>query len=246
MLTDSGGIRRVAARLLAAMCTALAGCTSHPPKPIEVNDSHASVVSARVVWRPGEPEPGRVRHGISIDYVRHRGSGTQSISGGEQIRFPDATVLGPQTFQHEVEVRYAHVAYNALIPTNWFGSANHRGELEWLLGFGGTRLTLTSQGSAPAAPPVNSRLRFGGPVFGINPRWWLSEHFAAEAQFSFMTDLFDDRTTIEVAVAWRPVKHLSLRAGYTATSTNFGLSNDYMSNVDTTLRGPFLGLALDF
>ena len=119
--------------------------------------------------------------------------------------------------------------------------------MEWLLGIAGTRLTLTSQGSASAAPPVNWRQSFGGPVVGIRPRWWLSERFAAEAWLSFMTDvLVDDRTTVEIALVWRPVKQLMLRAGYNSTSTNFGLSNDTISNVDTTLRGPFLGLALDF
>lgn len=246
MLTDSGGVRRLAASLLAAMCTALAGCTSDPPKAVEVNDTDASIVSARVAWRPAASKSGRVRHGFEIDYASHRGSGSQTINSGERIELDGATVFGPQILQHEVRTRYVHVAYSGILSATWDASAKRRLEIEWLGGFGNTNLALKSQGSAPATQAIDLKREFSGVVAGVSPRWWFNEHFAAEARLSYMFNIEDDRTAVEVALAWRLLEHLLLRAGYSRTSTNLGQPGDYTSNVDTTLRGPFLGLALDF
>jgi hypothetical protein len=223
------------------LCAAglMGGCaSSNKASPLEVRDDGPAAVQARSVWRI-DPHRG---HGIEIDFAQQRGRDTSSLGPGERVQFGAAVINGPETLRNEATIRSLHVAYNYLIPSS--GPF----EAEFFAGAGRMDLKLRVQGSAPAAQ-IGRTLGGGALVAGIGPRWKLSEQFALEGRLSVMSGLHADTTyekdSIEVALAYRPVRQMSLRAGYSWIKAV--VEHDTRdSDVTARLRGPYFGLTLNF
>lgn len=249
-------LRRVAVIAQALAFAGLAGCATQdpPPNPVRVDDGHATIRTARIVWRAESPEPERSRGGVEIDYASHRGRDSQFVPSGQNIELGGITAYGPQTAEHELETQYLHVAYSHLIPTKLGISASDRIEVEVLIGLAQVRLDVRSQVVTPTTSELSADVRASGIVLGIAPRWRIGKYLAVEARQTWMSNFplsFIDlamRESAEVALAVRPVPHVALRAGYSQVkvSDTDTWPGHVDSRVETRLRGPFVGLELDF
>jgi hypothetical protein len=236
-----GAHARHAAWLALCLCTAgiVGGCTiSNKSAPLEVRDDGRTAVSARSVWRI-HPRRG---HGVEIDYAQHRGSSTSFLGAGNNVMLDSAVINGPETLRNEATVRSYHVAYNYLI------APSAPIEAEAYVGLSRMDLKLRVQGNAPVAQ-ISSNLGGSGVVIGIGPRWKLHEQMALEGRLTHMSgwsgDAHSQKDSIDVALAYRPVKQLTLRAGYSWLKAV--VEHDTAdSDVSARLRGPFLGMTLNF
>lgn len=229
------------ARLASCLCAAATagGCVfTNKAAPLEVRDDGQTAASLRAVLRI-DPRRG---HGIEFDLAQQRGSDASALGAGERLQLGDQVINGPESLRNEATVRSFHVAYNYLIPSS--GPL----EAEVFGGIGQMDLKLRSQGSAPGAQ-INRTLGGGVLVGGIGPRLKLSPQFALEGRLSvaagFSTDTDYEKNSVDVALAWRPLSQLTLRAGYVWVKAS--VEHDTAdSNVTARLRGPYLGLSLDF
>ena len=229
------------ARFASCLCVAATagGCVfTNKAAPLEVRDDGQTAASLRAVLRIDQQR----RHGIEFDLAQQRGTDTSALGAGERLQLGDAVINGPESLRNEATVRSFHVAYNYLIPSS--GPL----EAEVFGGIGQMDLKLRVQGSAPGAQ-INRTLGGGVLVGGIGPRLKMSPQFALEGRLSVAagagTDRDYEKNSVDVALAWRPVSQLTLRAGYVWVKAS--VEHDFAdSNVTARLRGPYLGLSLDF
>lgn len=256
MLKGSWEDRRLLRAAIIAQALAfagLAGCATQDPQPnpVRVDDGDAKVGAVRIVWREKSPEPERPGGGVEIDYASHRGKDSQFVPSGQNIKLGGITAYGPQTAEHELETQYLHVAYSHLIPTKLGLSTSDRVEVEALIGLARVKLDVRSQVVAPTTSELAMNIGTGGIVLGIAPRWRFGKYIALEARGTWMLSfpgLFDvvARESAEIALAIRPVPHVALRAGYSQVTVSDTDAWNVDSKVETRLRGPFVGLGLDF
>ncbi len=252
------GLRHhVAQSSLIALLAGAAGCTTEPPPvPISVDDNEATARMVRVAWRPDRAEAGRKGGGVDIEYARHRGAREQALQPGERMVLDASVARGPQTMRHEAETDYAHLAYSHVVQGSLpFRKVSPLGaiEVDLLAGVARYRYAVSSQGDAPGTPLLARGVYATGFVVGVGPRLILTERTALEARVTKTVSdpigaLFsaaEDRSGLDVALLLRPVRQVSLRAGYTRvrieTPEQYG-----QSDVSMDLRGPYLGLALQF
>jgi len=236
-----GAQARHAAWLALCLCTAgiVGGCQGTTKAvPIDISDDEASALDARSIWRFGS----RQDHGVEVDFAQQRGSSSSSLGAGSRVMVGSQVINGPQTLHNEATVRSFHVAYNYLI------APSSPVEAEAFAGVGRMELKLLAQGSAPGAQ-ISSTLGGGIGVIGIGPRWKLREQLALEGRLTWMGRVSSgpeyEKQSIDLALAYRPVKQMTLRAGYFwLKATVEHDSND--SDVSVWLRGPFLGVTLNF
>ncbi len=215
------------------------GChVTNKAVPIDISDNGASAFDARSIWRFGP----RQDHGVEVDYAQHRGSSTSLLGTGSRVMLGSAVIDGPETLHNEATVRSLHVAYNYLIaPSNPV-------EAEAFAGVGRMEFKLLAQGSAPGAR-ISRTLGGGIGVIGIGPRWKLREQLALEGRLTLMGRASNgpdyEKQSIDLALAYRPVKQMTLRAGYSWLKATVEHETDD-SDVSIKLRGPFLGVTLNF
>jgi len=253
---DSRGNWRLLHAAVIAQALAFAGVTGcatqdPQPNPVRVEDGHAKVRAMRIVWRAESPEPERPAGGVEIDYASHRGKDSQFVPSGQNIELGGSTAYGPQTAEHELETQYLHVAYSHLIPTKLGFSTSDRIEVEALIGLARVKLDVRSQVVTPTTSELATDIGTGGIILGIAPRWRFGKYIALEARETWMSNFpglfhFVVRESAEIALAIRPVPHVALRAGYSQVTVSDTDTWNVDSKVETRLRGPFVGLGLDF
>jgi len=250
---DGLPLHRGARGFLIALLAGASGCTTEPPVPIVIDDNDASARMVRIAWRPDSSEAGRKEGGLDIEYAQHRGASDQVLNSGQRMVLGASVATGPQMMRHQAETRYAHVAYSHVIPV--LEGVFPAGTLEFdvLVGLARYRYGISSQGDAPATPLLARGVYSTGVMLGYGPRWNFTERTALEARVTKTVDdpigaLFSDakdRSGFDIALVLRPVRQVSLRAGYSRvrieTPEVYG-----ESNISMDLRGPYLGLALQF
>lgn len=229
------------ARFASGLCVAatVGACASlDKAAPLEVRDDGQTAASVRAVWRL-DPNRG---HGIEMDYAQQRGRDTSALGAGERLQLGSAVINGPESLRNEATVRSFHVAYNYLIPSS--GAL----EAEVFGGVGQMELKLRAQGSAPGAQ-INRTLGGVAIVGGIGPRLKLSPQFALEGRLSLLAGTSTakdyDKTSFDMALAYRPIRQMTLRAGYVWIKAS--VEHEFAdSDIAARLRGPYLGLTLNF
>lgn len=261
-------IRRSSAGILlpsVAALTLVSGCisTTEAPEgpvlvPVTVDDDAASARSARIAWRPGAGAVTARGGGIEADYTRYRGSSFQTLQNLERVVVGGTIADGPQRLQHEVDLRYVHLAGTYTLtfdPDKLFKGVSARPfEMMMFAGLARLQFAIDSQGDAPGQPRLGRESDLRGMVLGLAPRLHIGEQVAIDARVAqaylsegggYLGRSDVQQRSTELALAFRPIRHVELRGGYFWMHAEMPETFDD-STVSTSQRGLFLGLSLIF
>ncbi len=212
------------------------GCSN--VSQLRLDDDRSPVGSVRATHRFGGGPGGA---GLELDVQAVRGKGTQALDAFDGVTLDRRSIAGPRTLDHEVRAQHLQLAYNhrlfvgAPVEFEWFaGAALHR--IDW---------TTTA---TPADPTLKLRNTWWGPAGGVTGRFNLSPLLALELRYAAAaeyTNLNGSRNSTELALALTPSPAVALRFGL-ADTRSFLDSGDGNSDLVLRVRGPFLGLALQF
>lgn len=236
--------------LIAAL--GLGACAPLPPtrvlKPIEVNDAHTTIPSARLSWYPQgfDTAPGSRNLGVELEYARGVGRSDQILGSNDFISLGGKNLDGPQEVHNHAELQYGHVAFTG---SQRFWGAVSSLEVEWAAGLGHTQLNLISESRVAGSVVPSARYEFSGVTLGVGPRWNITNELAVEGRLQvlhFWPLSNDELWYPEIALRYRPFKDVALRMGYSTMEYKPSKQNGEDSAARVQIRGPFLGLQLVF
>lgn len=223
--------------LTLAMTAALAGCSSLAN--INVVDSHASKVAARVVVRPeGFPKTTRSQGGLEFGYEHYRGANEQTLEADSaSAKLNGKELPAPDHFHNRVRINQVYGGYNHVFNFRRF-------QLEPRAGLAYQQVDFRVSSSNPAIGSINVR-RSGlyGDV-GVTPRFNFSDVLAAEARVSAAVGPNRRSLDGELALVFRPVPALSLRAGYFWRDQQLLDAN--ASDLSLRISGPTASVVMNF
>ena len=170
-------LRYSSAALLAAT---LAGCSTNTT--LDVNDRSVFIPSARVSVplsrqqeAPSEPQNG---HALEFGYTQAKGSGSQSLSAGQDpIVFGARTFNPPRELQYEFDYRHAELHYRW---RRFFGASANLG-IEVLGGLAHSQLQLSASSPGQSASDRFSSSGISGGFGGI---WKVRQTTSLQMRFS--------------------------------------------------------------
>lgn len=228
-------------RLAAALAAVALGSACGNITQLHADDASSALVTARAVHRfSGGPGGGGVELEVSAAHAR----GEQALGEFSTASLGGASITGPTQLRHTARVQQAQLFYNHLL------FAGRPVELEWFVGGAWVQTSWQSVSARSTDPRLSSRTSWYGPAGGALARLRLSPLLALELRASGSVDLSAKRdggssNSAEVALAFKPVPALALRAGYGLheSSTRPELLSTELS---VRARGLFLGLGLEF
>ena len=236
--------RHTAARALRlglalASVALLAGCGNITR--LHVKDDSSTNLSARVLHRLGSGPGGS---GLQFDYSNTRARSEQQIGAFETATLGSQSINGPALLRHSVRVESVQLLYNHLL---FPGRAV---EMEWFAGAAWVKTSWQSVSANPTDPRLSNLARWYGPAGGVLGRVRLASALALELRYGGAVDLSghgDDgwRSSTELALAFKPVPVLALRAGVVETRTE-QRPGFLSTELSVRARGPFLSLGLEF
>ena len=250
----------VAALTLVSGCISTTETTPSGPVlvPVTVDDDAASARSVRIAWRPGAGSATAQGGGIEADYTRYRGSSFQTLQSWERVVVGGTIADGPQRLQHEVDLRYVHLVGTYTLILNqdklFKGLSARPLEMTMFAGLARLQFAIDSLGNALGQPRLGRESDLRGMVLGLTPRLYIGDQVAIDVRFAQAylgegggytgrADVYQ-RTT-ELALAFRPIRHVELRGGYFWMKAEMPETFDD-STVSTSQRGLFLGLGATF
>lgn len=220
----------------AALALALGGCSN--VSQLRLDDNSAPVASLRATHRLGGGPGGA---GLELDVQAVRGKGTQALGATETVVLDPGSISGPRTLNHDVRTQHLQLAYNHRL------FAGSPVEFEWFAGAALHRIDWTTTAN-PGDPTLQRRNTWWGPAGGVAGRFNLSPMLALELRYGAAveyTNLNGVRNSTELALALTPSPAVALRVGVADTRSALDPGNGD-SDLVLRVRGPFLGLALQF
>ena len=227
-----------AATLLSATALTV-GCGS--VTQLHVDDRSSAIVSARVVHRLGSGPGGP---GLELEVSSVQARGDQQLGAFESATAGSQTVLGPALLRHDARVNHVQLVYHHLL------FAGRPVELEWFAGAAWVTTTWDSVSARPSDPRLSYQSNWYGPAGGALGRLRLAPQLALELRYTGAVDLSargdgGSRNATELALAFKPVPQLWLRAGL-GESRSWLQPNLTSTELAVRVRGPFVSLGLDF
>ena len=240
-MTPNTSCRARRLRLGAVLATALMAAACGNITQLVADDASSPLVTARAVHRFGGGPGGG---GIELEVSAARARGEDTLGEFSTASLGGATVTGPTQLKHTARVQQGQLFYNHLL------FAGQPVELEWFVGGSWVQTSWESLSARPADPRLSSRTSWYGPAGGALARLRLAPGLALELRASGTVDVSGRRdggaaNSAELALAFRPLPPLSLRAGYGLheSSARPELASTELS---VRARGLFLGLGFDF
>jgi hypothetical protein len=206
---------------------------------VQVDDTHATKASARVVWRPeGFPKTRRSQGGLEFGYEQYRGNSEQALAAGHQVTLDSRSLFGPDVLDNKVRIDQVDFSYNHLVTFGRF-QLEPRGGLAW------QQVDLKSRSADPSLAGLATRRHGTYLVAGISPRFNFNHVLALEGRFAYAVGSERRSTDGELALALRPAPGLSLRAGYFMRKQRLQ-GDGIQSDLNIDLSGPTVSMALRF
>ena len=223
-------------------------------QPVDIN-KRAFVPSARVSWNPEASDDRRAASftgGVEFQYSRGRVQSDQTLGSLDYISYGGQSLFGPQDVRHFADLRYGHLAYNAVIRFRRVS----RLELEVVAGIAQADLHLRSESQVSGGGALAQKYAFTGIAVGVGPRWNFTNELAVEGRLLFASnrpfsllehgDGYHDYLWYpELAFRYRPAKNVALRAGVSRLQYEPTIPGS-TSSVYVVMRGPFVGLDVLF
>lgn len=220
---------------LAAM-TALPGCSAL--SALNVSDSHASKVSARMIVRPeGFPKSARSQGGLEFGYEQYRGTDEQTLEAGANARLNGQDLAGPAHLHNRVRVDQAYAGYNHLFTFRRF-------QLEPRAGLAYQQVSFRVASGDPAIGNLAVHRNGLYVDVGVTPRFNFNDALAAEARVSAAVGPNRNSLDGELMLVVRPVPALAIRAGYFWRDQQFLVRES--SDLNVRLSGPTVSLTANF
>ena len=236
-------------------CTAALACGSaFAQSDIEAMDRGNVIPSFRLGFAvngeagPQGPAVPRTGHGIEIGLLGGSGDDSQTLSGGEFIRFGGQTFPSGQTVQHEYDYRFFEIAYRF---RKFFGASQNFG-IEALAGLGFAELDLTTTGPGRSA---NEKISNGGLLGGFGLIWKFHPSVYLHPRFTFFGSSDEEGISaaghLDVQVAWAVARNIVLRGGvasvaFVSSRAEANNGNSPNSRIAASAGGVSLGLDVQF
>lgn len=237
--TLSLALRHAALPALICLICLLAGCGNITQ--LHVADNSTAIVSARAVHRFGGGPGGG---GLELEVSAVKARGEQQLATLEVASVGNQSISGPALLKHRARVQTIQLVYNHLL------FAGRPAELEWFVGATWVKTNWESISANPADPRLARNSSWSGAAGGALGRLRLADALALELRYSGAlavrsADDAGERSSTELALAFRPAPGLRLRAGVAeirAVTRPELLSTE----LSVRARGPFFNLGLDF
>jgi hypothetical protein len=233
--------------VVAFLVVVAAGCATVPLTTIEAHERNVLLPSARIGWNltPRSETPSRPADGHGLEFTAYGGSGTDTqelVSGQLPVESGGQTFLAPQTLQHDFDVRVYQLAWR------WRQFLADPVGLEVIAGAGYTRLDLeVSSASQRASESLSST----GVVAGIGALWRVRPSTTLHARVEWFGSADSNGITeadrMELSLAQAIGRHVVARVGYARSAFYSERSESAgLSDIELDLRGPLLGVELQF
>jgi hypothetical protein len=225
----------------AALCFAVLASGCGNITQLHIDDNSSQIFSARAVHRLGSGPGGG---GLELELSGVRARGEQQLGAFETATLGTQSISGPALLRHDARVEHAQLVYNHLL------FAGRPVEFEWFAGAAWVKTSWQSVSANAADPRLTKESRWYGPAGGVLARLRLAPVLALELRYSGAVDLSTQRdngsrNSTELALAFKPVPALALRAGLGEMRS--WLRPELLSTeLSVRARGPFLNLGLDF
>jgi hypothetical protein len=230
-----------ASRVGAVLATAALAAACSSGTALRAGDASSPLVSMRMQHRFGGAPGGG---GVELNLTDARASGEQQLGDFNSATLGDNTVNGPAQLKHTARVQQVQLLYNHLL------FAGRLVEMEWFVGGTWVQTHWESISANPAHPRLSERESWYGPAGGVLGRLRLSPQLALEARTSSTVVALGGSdgggaASVEVALAFKPVPQLALRAGIGRYESSFR-SEPLTTHFSADARGLFIGLGLEF
>ncbi len=230
-------LRLVATLVVAALAAACGNITQ-----LYADDASSPLVTARAVYRLGGGPGGG---GIELEGSTARARGEDPLGEFASASLGGSTVLGPTLLKHTARVQQAQLFYSHLL------FAGRPVEMEWFVGGAWAQTSWQSLSARPGDPRLSARSHWYGPAGGALARLRMNPSLALEVRASGAVDVSGRRdggtsNSAEVALAFKPVPALALRAGYGLHESSVRPAESLATELSVRARGLFLGLGLEF
>ena len=240
-------------KLLLAFLAALVSGAALAQEDIEAVDRGIVIPSLRFSFDiagevgPQGPAVPHSGHGIEIGLTGGSGEDSQSLSGGEFVRFGNRTFTGSTTLEHEFDFRFFELAYRY---RRFFGSGVFGIEALGGLGFAEVDFTTRSP-TASASEKMSSGGILGafGIIWKFHPSAYLQPRLTLFA--SGEEEGVSAAARLDVQVAWAFARNVALRGGltswaFTSSRVEGNDSNSLNSRVTAAASGVSIGLDVAF
>jgi hypothetical protein len=206
-------------RLLTVLLAAFLACGSaFAQSDIEAVDRGIVIPSLRFSFdiagevAPQGPAVPHSGHGIEVGLTGGSGKDSQSLSGGEFIRFGDRNFTGSTTLEHEFDFRVFEIAYRY---RRFFGSGVFG--IEALGGLGFAELDFSTRSPTASA---SEKISNGGIVGGFGLIWKFLPSAYLQPRLTVFASGEEEGVTaaarFDVQVAWAFARNVAVRGGLTS------------------------------
>ena len=191
---------------------------------------------------PAAPHSG---HGIEVGLMGGSGSDSQTLSGGELVRFGNQTFLSGRTLQHDYDYRFFQVAYRY---RRFFGSGVFGIEALGGLGFAELDLTTTAPGQS-----AHEKLSDGGILGAFGVIWKFVPSAYLQPRLTLFASGKEQGVTaaarFDLEVAWAFARNVAVRGGLSSiamgSSRAEALSGSTSQNSRITAAASGVSIGLD-
>lgn len=251
-------VRRCRMRPLLLGATLLASCEAIPRTTIEGEDSGVLFPTGRLSWELPSDEPAapgeagvedraRTRALIELDLGYGSGEFTQQVRDGQVIQVGGVPFPGPGPVDVFADLWTAD--FSGRLERRWPSGLGLGGRLG--LRFSDLELTLRSGSlylSASDSADLTSLGLLGGVEGFYEPaerlRLYVAGSYSFGVELSGVASGYEDITTrtLDLGAAWRVGEHVQLAGGWRRLGYAADSVDDFLSDVEITFSGPFLGL----
>jgi hypothetical protein len=248
--------------LLLVAAGLLAACEAVPRTTIDAEDDSVFFPTGRISWDltsdapvqpPGEAQQvrARTRTLLDIDFAYGSGESTQQVRAGQIVQVGSVSFPGPGPVDVSADL--------------WNADLSGRLERRWPsgLGLGGrlglrlSELDITLRSGSPYLNTSNSAdLTSMGLLAGVEAfyepvdrlRLYLGGSLSWGLELSGVASGYEDITinTLDLGAAWTLGKSVTLAGGWRRLDYEADSVDDFLSDIELALAGPFLGLWLRF